>query len=451
MLNKFILSFSFIALLSACGIGGGVSPIYNLPSMGEDSAPSDSEYFYIDLEVDKYKSSGELVPFYEISTTTEYGDAEERDSLSNCEIYYEKPEGDEAEEKIASDENLICILDLLEYEFMVKDIHLVYNFPEGMCDYIRFSLPWHFNHEILPGPIVNKCTGHPGTDEEGNPTEGKEGLCQVNSDGECTPCLTEDVEEEDFCSPSDSIGDTVIRCCSGGSKEDGAEWKPDIQCFGGPSLIAELEGGEKEFYEGVIEESPEGGLRQGITLPDLVSINGAESYVNNLTGITSVSSPFVNYLKALDRSPDKLTGVRRDSLPDFLQKSPHYDYRPELFFQFTCLDSAGDTLHKILLMIREWNTYAEFKEFYNAGGDDSADPDVEGTEGSDCDYEDFSTLDGEVEPCNDLLDLDDIENCQNYAWCSVFDKPSLVFEGERAIYPRIRYSETSAASYSEEE
>ena len=58
-----------------------------------------------------------------------------------------------------------------------------------------------------------------------------------------------------------------------------------------------------------------------------------------------------------------------------------------------CIDSAGEVLHKLQLMVREWNTHEEFLSFYQAGGTEDADPDVggydrlEGIEGEDCDYE----------------------------------------------------------------
>ena len=449
MLNKLIHSFLFLVLLSACGIGGGVRVRYNLPSVGEDSAPSDSEYFYVDLDVDRYKSAGELVPYYEISTTTEYGDAEERDSLSNCEIYYEEPEEGELGKKSASDNTLICILDLLEYEFLINELKLVYNFPEGMCDYMRLAVPWHFNHEILPGPVVTKCEKE-GTDDEGEATT-EEGLsCSSGPGALCDgTCRTEEIEEEEFCPASDTIGETVVRCCNGGKKSDDSEWKPNLQCFGGPSLIADVEGGEKEFHTRLLDKSEEGGLRRSITFPDLVSINGVEKLSNIRTGAVSVNSPFTNYLKIFDREPDKLKDISIASLPDFLRRSPYYDYRPEPFFEFTCIDGAGEILHKILLMIREWNTFEEFRDFYNAGGDDSPDPDVEGAEGSDCDYEEFSSIGGEVEACNDLLDFDDIIDCQDYAWCYIFNQVSRIDATKRAIYPRIKYSEPPATSASE--
>ena len=454
MLNKLILFALSLFFLPACfNFGGGLSVRHNYPSVGEGSAPSDSSYLYVDLDTNQYESAGALVPYYEISTTTEFGDAERRDSLSNCEIYHDSidEEEDEIEKKSASEDNLICILDIMEYDFMVNEIHINYNFPEGMCDYINWSLPWHFNHEILPGPVVVQkttevpadplpqiCSENPNDD---SCTVEKTTLCDTSVTPENCQDTSDNFSEEDFCPASDGSDENPVRCCSGGSKVDGTEWEPDLGCFGGPALIADT-GNTKEFHESVLEELPEGGLKGSFTLPDLVSINGAEQRGNAETGLTSVSSPFANYLKDLDRSSEKLNQVKRADLPDFLKISPYYDYWPEPFFRFECLDRAGEILHVILLMIREWNTYAEFIDFYNDGGNDSADPDVEGSEGDDCDYEDRRILGGEVQACNDLLDLDDIKTCEDYVWCSEFSQASKIpgKSDTNVIYPRIEYN-----------
>ena len=463
-MKKALVLFLFLSLFSSCYFGGGVSITKNYGSIGSGTAPSDSEYFYIDLDVDRYRSSENLTPLYEISTTTEYKDAEERDSVSNCEIFYEESGEGKLGDKFPSEENLICILDVMEYEFNVSDIHLVYNFPEGMCDLVEVSLPWHFNHEILPGPVVRECKRVTGTDDEGQPIE-EEGFQNILlGAGPESPCVE---EEEDLCPAAYTViqdnDEGAPGCCYGGVKSDGSAWLPDIRCFGGPGLIAEMEGyTREEFRADQTLISPRGGLRRTITLP---APPGDNKLSDRESGYTSVSSPFANYLKSLDRSPDELSRVNRDTLPDFLRKAWNYPYTPKLFFEFTCKDRAGETLHKILMMIREWNTYEEFREFYNEGGDDSADPDVEGTEGDECSYEDFNTLEGEIEECNDLLDFDDIANCRRYAWCPVFDRRSDIDRvmseevielnrieiDENALYPRISYPAGASVGESDSE
>ena len=425
-MNKFFLFFFFLILLSSCYFGGtsGISSRSNLSSLGEEFAPSDSEYFYIDLDENRYRIAGNLAPSYEISTTKEYDYAEERDSRSNCEIPYILPEDEEDElTKVPSEDNLICILDIMEYELMLNDLHIVYNFPEGMCHQVRTALPWHFNHPILQGPDVIICK-YVESDGQGKPQTEDRVCDRHNSD--CVPggevsdpnvCVE---DEEDLC-------EGEVKCCSGGKREsedsDDSEWEPEPECFGGAARIA-TKGGpvdpEKGFYKRLIEKSPEGGLKGIITLPYILSVAGLKD--------TSASFLHANYLKDLDRFPEDLREVERDNLPDFLRASDYYPYLPRLFFTFECLDSAGEVLHQILLMVREWNTLEEFKKFYEDGGNDEADPDVEGQEGDVCDYEDREIIDAEYARCNDLYDIDDLANYEQ-------------FEIDSLIYPRIKYED----------
>ena len=76
-------------------------------------------------------------------------------------------------------------------------------------------------------------------------------------------------------------------------------------------------------------------------------------------------------------------------------------------------------------MIREWNTEEEFLDFYEDGGNEDADPNIEGEEGEDgeCQYEIGNRIGDNPAQCNDLLDFKDVLNCDpdDYALCSYFD------------------------------
>ena len=387
---------------SACYLNfRGVNTRFNLSSVGDDFSPSDSEYFYIDLDVESYESNDEIVPFYEISTTEDYGDSEIRSSPSNCEIEHLPPEeGGEQQ----SSKPLMCILDVPEGAFTLKDLRLVYNFPEGMCTSITRALPWHFNFPIKRGPVVIECPVSIGSGEDAS----EENLfCNADYDRQtgqkaCPSSASEITcykEEQDLCA---SLPETP-KCCSGGETSDGEEWKPKKECFGGPALHAGIGEPPKAFIRQNIK-MPEGGLRQTISLTYLLGINTAPQNV-----------PHANYLQALDISPDDLDTLNRNDLPDFLQASPYYKpskkfSTPRLFFEFSCLESAEETLHQIFLMIREWNTLEEFFKFYEDGGNDEADPDVEGIEGKDC-HEGRISPEGEFSKlCNDWKDLEDFSS-----------------------------------------
>lgn len=469
----FLTRKSFCFLLSlwgltACYFSPRVNQsnsFFSLPSVGgvgelSANTPSDSEYFYFDLDIAKYESSNELVPYYEISTTENFGDAEFRDSLSNCEIPLITPEDENSPFKENSRKNLICILDILEYDIGVKDLHLTYNFPEGMCDYVNTALPWHFNYNILPGPCVIECPIDTGEDnEDGSPIIEDRPCDRRPSDHYDNPdapygCPADDRTLEEICesmNATDCVGENRTiedlcngdpKCCYGGNKGGGEKWLPDLECFGGPALIAEGEEfgtSGNAFFNSRLGELPEGGLKGEFTLPNLQTVNTFAHKSGTTRGLTSLSTAHANYLRDLDREGDDLKAVSRENdLPIFLQKDNQYIHIPRLFFEFQCLDSAGEVLHQILLMIREWNTLEEFIDFYDDGGNDRANPDVDGEENKQCQYEDFQQLDLEIQECNDLLDFDDLDGCEDgeHTWCSSTDKyPKFSYPGNSGKTP----------------
>lgn len=418
--------FSVLLFLNSCSFGSlslQRNTVSNLPSVGDTTKPSSSEYFYFDIDQAKYRSEKTLPPLYEISTTEEYGDSSRRNSVSNCEIPLNIIEEEDGLILSESTENLLCILDVLEGDLIVKDLHLTFNFPEGMCSYVRTGLPWHFNREIEEGPIVESeeiqgadigtvyCDSRNGRSQPacGDPPDNSackaacgedDGICQRNCDRDSAryaQCLVSSgclENEEDLC-PGE------VKCCSGGAKVNGDPWEPERGCFGGPALIAEgdIALPYPDFYKDFVRGLPEGGLKEEFTLPNIIDSN---------EGLTISSTAIANYHSELDLSSEELRELRRRALPLTLQPNLSYtESSPRLFFEFHCLDEGAESLHTILVMIREWNTLEEFWDFYTDGGNDSADPDIEGEEGDECDYENRAVLDDDPEMCNDSFDLDD--------------------------------------------
>ena len=415
--KNFPLFLPLLFFCSSClvNLSGQDIPIY-LPSIGGGPSISNSDYFYVDLNTEAYDDENR--PLYEINTTEEYNSAEERDSRSNCEIEYEPVDDDE---EPLSSRTIICIMDIPEWEFVTNSLNLVVNVPGGMCKNVRITLPWHFNHELLAGPVSKECEP-PGEDSGQGYCDSRPGSYAACDDNRC-------LEEEDDLCPGRGRTNNVggVQCCSEGRKLDGGTWEPDEECFGGPAVIS------NEFDEFPPRRTvtlPENGLRQTITLPDLVSINNAQgiSIGEFPPAYQTTSFPFANYLKILDKPAEDIADVDMSDLPNFLKRSDFYNYTPQPFFEFQCYGQAGEILHEILLMIREWNTMEEFLNFYDSGGDDESDPDVEGEEGDECPYEERET--GGYGKCNDLLDLDDCSAGAVGAWC---------YGG----YPRMNYSESS--------
>ena len=419
-----------LVFLTACIDTSGVNSVStSLHSLGSDEDPADSSWFYIDIDSDRYSEG--LVPFYEISTTEEYGDSvSRRGSRSNCEIEHissvdrDADDFDRRLEEKTPSPSMVCILDIPEFEFVTKDLHITYNFPEFMCESVKISLPWHFNYNIAPGPYVEECQREVGENEDGTP-QLEAGFC---ARGSCaSQCIT---NEEDLCLSQTIAGKP---CCHGGRRlqegdEESGQWIPNLDCFGGPARIA---GGS--FREEATSGNPLSFLINEVVRPltreglkGTVSLNNLLSF--NRTDRTTI--PFANYLKELDRPFESLP-TNRGGFPVFLQPDEHFlhsnnaPYLPRLFFKFSCLDSGGEAIHEILLMIREWNTFEEFFAFFESNGEEDRDPNVRGSEGRQCEYD--VRWDGAADAgirnsdaCNDEWDLED-------------------YAEQHGLYPQINY------------
>ena len=433
----FLFSLSFL-FLSHC-LAANYNSVLLFPSVGEETSLPDSTYFYFDLDESHYDRLGVDVPLYEISTTEHYGDAQDRDSVSNCEVEYNSDDGD-PEDNFS--ENKICILDIMEYDLVVNDLRIVYNIPEGMCRYVRTTPPWHYNYKTGFGPVFVAECEPPEVDGDEEQTEepvfcaenypvgslGGELKSRSYGDYECKGGIAQNSttakcakEVEDLCAYNYQLDGETISCCYGNySLSDGSreEWGGSdglSQCLGGPGRTSWEHLDDKGFPARLIEHVSEFGVRGAFEVKNLLDATDGRPYW---------STPTANYLEALDKDPEDLREVSRASssngLPEFLQPptatiGPDENQvtislpAPNLFFDVECLDSGGEVLHKLQLMVREWNTHEEFIEFYDSGGSEGPDPDIVGEEGEDCDYEERGVLKGEAQLCNDSMDFYDIE------------------------------------------
>ena len=429
---SFVFIFQFLFLVQ-CALQLTPHSQIILPSVGEDVAPADSSQFYMDLDTGYYAREGRDVPLYDISTTEEFGDSAFRDSVSNCEIEYD-PE-DKGDPTTSSSETMICILDIMEQELVISDLNINYNVPEGMCAYVEVLPAWHYNYETGLGPYdIRKCeytTGGGSTPDQ--EAETKTTYCAKSTENAepgatrpkgCTDKLlgTEynrcAEEIEDLCKFKVPKGDEEIICCDGTYNADGeeGEWAGADglqQCLGGPGRTSWEHLDDRGFPAVLTQYVFRNGLKGSFRVKNLLEATG---------GKKSHSTPVANYLRELDLPFDKLQDIDRTDLPVFLQGTKVWERNgsgnlyilppyANPFFTVACLDQAGEVLHEIKLMVREWNTHEEFIDFYTSGGDDRADPDVLGKEGEDCEYEDRSVF-GEGGRCNDSLDFNDFVDGQ---------------------------------------
>ena len=126
------------------------------------------------------------------------------------------------------------------------------------------------------------------------------------------------------------------------------------------------------------------------------------------------STPVANYMKIFDKLPDDDLNIQE--LPIFLQTFRLTESTlavPNPYYTFTCLDDNQELKFEFKLLIQEWNTFGKFMAYYDSGGTVSSDPNITGTEGGSCNYENQPL----TELCNDLCDLDDISSTTDNSRC----------------------------------
>lgn len=392
-IKLFLLTSSVIIV--GCYFGGGFTSIS--PS-GSISAP-DAEFMYLDLNEAYYDSLGVEPPLYEMNTTEDAGGSARRESVSNCELLYD-------EEEPAAPE-IICIFDYMEEEFLLYELSFALNIPKGMCSSLIRAPSWHYNRPAGLGPSSITHSKSTVTGPSG-PTE-VDKYCLTDEPTRCVGTESEIVE--DLCSYVHTEGDEKVNCCfgtysiTGETYSTGNSWGGKAQkCLGGPGRTSWEAYDDDGFPKPIIQYVLEDGLRLTFEIGDLIEVAQGGCY----------NTPIDNYMERFDKPVEELMEDFPD-FPTFLQGGNGLRPAPP-FYSFECRDSAGEILHRINLMIREWNTYEEFFAYYDSGGtDDTADPDVKGEEGEDCEYEErlplrtdcLGVLDDCTTCCNDYLDLED--------------------------------------------
>ena len=416
------LTFSFLMGCNKLTLFGGTdySAFSQLPSWDENegSIPND-KFFYIRLARDNYAGHSFLQhALYELDAGPG----------TDCKIPIDQE----------SSEDIFCQLEKIEGDLWAHDTLVEYNVPPGMCDYLSLQVPWHFNQNAGYGPrYVSKCEeitpSH--SDEENEETEDKYCIgqscpsgCRTGSCG--SNCAT---QVEDLCGYDLSHTDDFANCCigdyevSGEDQSDGSWGESLAQCLGGlgrinwnvrdklgiPQLL--MHSVEKDGYIDTyeipsIESFYDGGFIEtnGISGPSFAVANYYEDIeefnLGNLPKLYETEAPYRIVLDQSGRSIRIQQPYRGGS--SLLFKG--YPY-----LTWSCLDNAHEVIHRIHLIIREWNTEEEFNKFVESNGS-RGDPDVGGEEGTDCEYyslpDHITGVDRDTfafRACDDAADLDD--------------------------------------------
>ena len=391
---------------------------------------------YINFNRGHYESNGETAPLFQLSSM------DELQNLVNCGI-------DKGSE---SAEDTYCILDLNEADIAASQggvdrveggIPLEINIPPEMCEYTTWMIPWHWNQPSGFGPAnIHECTVTPpesDSDEEGSGGETRT-FIRVNNQWreseDKSPC------EESPYNYDRSNQEGLANCCFGRANKttrecvgtdssccdsvspldqqaDAAEeeWGGDARnCIGGPvrgsewgSFVTREDIGDIPASQ--ITSTWQSGMRDNFSIgpafSDYISSNSVLPVVNYFDGIEDLL--FTNGVRGCDNCPslffaDVSKRSNVGSYPRDFHIPTGYPY-----YTLSCLDSNFEILHRVHLVIREWNTLEEFLTFQDTEGR-SGDPDVTGTEGSDCLYYEADEQLGSSTRCNDFWDIDDIAN-----------------------------------------
>ena len=150
-----IIGFIFVIGCSKLNLFSGTdySAFSQLPSwdQNEGAIPNDS-FFYVRLARENYEGHNFLQhAMYEL----------DGGPGTDCKIPIDQK----------SSEDIFCQLEKLEGDLWAHPTVIEYNVPPGMCDYVAFDIPWHFNQNAGAGSKeVYKCDQNIGAapDENGN-------------------------------------------------------------------------------------------------------------------------------------------------------------------------------------------------------------------------------------------------------------------------------------------
>jgi len=420
----FSLSFNFI------GCSGDNSEVIAPPSVGSGGGGAGlllTSGFWVD-------SSNSEFPTY-VNSENGFG--------TNCLIDSNAPFG-----------TLSCYVDVMELDLYNNEIVLQYNVAPDMCQHVSIRPAWHWNFSSGLGPsnitiqatatdageVIDTCSATRG---DGAGTEN------------CTPGVNEHPEILGFnesgvpnCAYNHSLRDSALpNCCLGsytitknldsdnnGSYEtitvENYDWGGSVtNCIGGPIRTGTGVTNESGYPVNELIQVPAdggSGLNEEVTITsNSSSIMSSFSYPANFYTTdgnphahSGFSSPVVSNLPYAVNPVDDLDGSRFNSS----------ELRPGLpAYTFTCLDEADDVKYAMFVFIREWNTVGEFFAYGSSDGV-NYNPDLDGTEGSECP--------GIGNSCNDFLDFDDL---LNNAGGTYDTGPTADYMDRNSYFPELTY------------
>ena len=408
--------------LGIFGIGSSseISSLIPIDGLNTAHIPNES-FFYININ-NSYYVGEDFDQMQAFIYAMDFGPG------TDCKI--KKPENSEE----GNTEDLYCIMDIMEGDLWFHTIVLEYNVPPEMCDYLGVDVPWHFNQQVGEGPDVvhqcnvTLCSGSGDDSQTETETRYCLGPCtRGDPPGDCsdeevvTGCggayVTEDPNQ--FCGILDKSDNDLANCCLGDYElhnDDNineVDWGGDLRnCIGGLGRISWNTFNDDGLPIKEITNVKSSGLNRDYEIPALVDIYEG----HKRRGVSSMRQPtFItaNYWTDAEEKdsattkPDFYNPPTTSDLPDNVTPVPS-NWAGHPYLTLSCMNKAYEKKHRIHLLIREWNTQAEFNKFANSKGS-RGDSDIDGLEGSFCEY--YEADEGNILPqdtdCNDSYDADD--------------------------------------------
>ena len=481
--NKFFITLPFIVLLyagcDALGVFAGSSSaefslITELAGVNTVYIPND-KFFYVNLKPGTFEG-------------------EENNRLDA--LIYAMDDGPGKDCKIPveeeSTEDLYCLIDIMEGDLWIHTFNIEYNVPAGMCDFLDFQVPWHFNQKVGKGPDdIYQCDDYQvgicesEEDDEGNitgytvETETRyclggcvKGACGTGEEAQevTTGCKGIPAPDENdpnnfrggrdeiqtFCNGLDLSDVDLGNCCFGtydlhsseGGEPTTARWGGNLEsCIGGFGRINWNTRGKYGEPISLVEPTKRNGLRKDYKIHNLVNLYKGHRETKGLPGGVIVEGLLqghrpslinANYFVDIEDKNFLGDGPRVYKTPTKCQLPGgcstylnvyNYQQTGYPYFTWACLNQAYEIKHRIHVAIREWNTQEEFNAFVESKGG-RGDPDLEGSEGSVCEYYEATEKDLVKDTaCNDMWDLDNLEDQKTGASTTHYYNP----------YPEILY------------
>ncbi len=334
-----------------------------------------------------------------------------------------------------------CYLDIMEGDLYVHDLEVQYNAPPGLCNYVYISPAWHWNEPVGYGPstveIWLDASGDTPIVDSCHATHGN-----IPNDGApplpisiAAPTCANHNELTDTTNPD---GPTCVYnrstsgysdCCLGSytkivHSDDGTavSTTSSVESWGGDpsSCLSPFIGNGWEHFNAAnfpvpyIQHVPRDssdnptGLNNSLNLTSNASTSKVtySTWANHYEGVTT-ALPLLGphyHTEFYGGGGESNKPYSVDPITDLSGNSVRMSGYDNGAWTFSCLDSALEVKQRIKLYVREWNTLADFVLYQTSGGA-TYNPDVTGSEGIGCDYDDV--FGGS---CNDLADFGDILN-----------------------------------------